>query len=242
MRIAYDHQIFSWQKYGGVSRYFFEIAKRIHALDGYDVRILSPLFSNKYLNDDRSLKVWGRYVGTLPKPGRVTQMINAQLVKWELHRDPPDVVHETYYLGKKLASSKSKTVVTVYDMIHEKFPQFFPNNDKTSQFKKTAVQRADHIICISENTRADLIEILGIRRDRTSVIHLAHTANPHSGPLALRVTDRPYIAYVGARGGYKNFSGLIRAIGMSELLRSNFSLVCFGGGPFTSREHEEMAH
>lgn len=240
MRVAYDHQIFSWQKYGGVSRYFFEVARRICEFDGYDVRILSPLFANRYLKNDHSLNVWGRYVGTLPKPRRVTQMFNAGLVEWKLHRDPPDIVHETYYLGKKLASSKSKTVVTVYDMIHEKFPQFFPSNDKTSRFKKAAVQRADHIICISENTRADLIELFGVVRDRTSVVHLAHTGNQRrEGPMQ-RVTDRPYVAYVGARDGYKNFAGLVRAFGQSEHLRSSLSIVCFGGGPFTSEEREEM--
>jgi glycosyltransferase involved in cell wall biosynthesis len=169
------------------------------------------------------------------------QIFNASLVKWKLHRDPPDVVHETYFLGKKLASSKSKTVVTVYDMIHEKFPQYFPENDRTREFKKTAVQRADHIICISENTRSDLIEILGVRRDRTSVVHLSNTVNPLIEFSTQRVTDRPYIAYVGARDGYKNFSGLIRAFGHSDLLRNNFSLVSFGGGPFTSKERAEMA-
>lgn len=29
MKIAYDHQIFGWQKYDGVSRYFFELANNI---------------------------------------------------------------------------------------------------------------------------------------------------------------------------------------------------------------------
>jgi glycosyltransferase involved in cell wall biosynthesis len=240
MRVTYDHQIFSWQKYGGVSRYFFEIARRIREFDGYDVRILSPLFASKYLQNDHSLRVWGRYVETLPKPTRVTQILNAGLVKWELHRDPPDVVHETYYLGKKLASSKSKTVVTVYDMIHEKFPQYFPKNDRTSEFKKAAVQRADHIICISENTRSDLIETLGVARARTSVVHLAHTVNPRIDCSATRVADHPYIAYVGARSGYKNFDGLVRAFGLSEFLRNNLSIVCFGGGPLSSKEIDDM--
>jgi glycosyltransferase involved in cell wall biosynthesis len=241
MRVTYDHQIFSWQKYGGVSRYIFEVARRIREFDGYDVRILCPLFANRYLKNDHSLKVWGRYVETLPKPTRVTQIFNAGLVKWNLHRDPPDIVHETYYLEKKLASSKSKIVVTVHDMIHEKFPQYFPKNDRTSEFKQHAVQRADHIICVSENTRSDLIEMLGVPRDRTSVVHHGQPVNPHIERPAQRVTDRPYIAYVGARNGYKNFSGLIRAFGQSEVLRNNFSMVAFGGGPFTSIEREEMA-
>ena len=29
MRIAYDQQIFGWQAYGGISRYFCELAERL---------------------------------------------------------------------------------------------------------------------------------------------------------------------------------------------------------------------
>ena len=29
MKIAFDHQIFGWQRYGGVSRYFLELASHI---------------------------------------------------------------------------------------------------------------------------------------------------------------------------------------------------------------------
>src|SRR5882672_4792514 len=122
MRIVYDHQIFSMQHFGGISRYFFEVAKRINNFEGFDVRILSPFFINNYLRDDRSISVWGRHGNNLPKPGRIAQMLNEKLVFWKLHREPPDVVHETYYLARKLASSKTKTIITVYDMIHEKFP------------------------------------------------------------------------------------------------------------------------
>jgi len=110
-------------------------------------------------------------------------------------------------------------------MIHEKFPQFFPENDKTSRFKKAAVQRANHIICISENSAPDLIELLGVTRDRTSVVHLAHTVHRRTEGPTNRVADRPYIAYVGARDGYKNFAGLVRAFGRSEFLRNSLSIV-----------------
>jgi glycosyltransferase involved in cell wall biosynthesis len=241
MRVAYDHQTFAWQEYGGISRYFFEVARRMHEFDGYDVSILSPLYANNYLKNNHSLKVWGKYVKRFPKPRRFVQMFNAGLVQWKLHRDPPDVVHETYYSKRKLAPAKTKIVISVFDMIHEKFPQFFANNDKTNRLKKAAIQRADHIICISENTRSDLIDILGVGRDRTSVIHLAHTLSQGIEGSVQRITDRPYVAYVGERAGYKNFDGLIRAFGMSEFLRNNFSIICFGGGGFTSPEREEMA-
>ena len=241
MKVAFDHQIFSEQAYGGVSRYFFEVAKRIGKFDCYRVDILSPLFVNNYLNDDRSLKVWGMHVNQLPRPRRVAQALNSELVRWKLSRLQPDIVHETYYLGRRLASPKSRTVVTVYDMIHEKFPQYFPGDDKTRQVKKIAVDRADHVICISENTRQDLIDILRVPREKTSVTHLAHTPCLQNGrpPEQLRV--RPYVAYVGSRAGYKNFIGLIHAFGVSSYLRGNFSIVCFGGGSLTAAEREQMA-
>jgi glycosyltransferase involved in cell wall biosynthesis len=236
MKVAYDHQIFSEQKYGGISRYFFEVATRIQSLGGYEVDILSPLFVNNYLTGGGFTRVWGKHLTSLPRPRRVIQKLNAAIVKWKLHHDPPDVVHETYYLRQKLALPKTKTVVTVYDMIHEKFPQFFPKKDTTSLFKRSAVQRADHVICISESTRSDLVEVLGVDRNRTSVVHLAPTPHREVRQPALTANGRPYIAYVGLRSGYKNFAGLIRAFGISNFLRNNFSIVCFGGGPFTEKE------
>src|SRR3954471_15083614 len=97
MKVAYDHQIFSQQVYGGVSRYFLEIAKRIQAFDGYAVEILAPLFVNKYLKDDPSLNVWGMHVSHLPVPRRITQRLNDEFARWKLHREPTDILHETYY-------------------------------------------------------------------------------------------------------------------------------------------------
>src|SRR4051812_20826005 len=143
MRIAYDHQIFCAQPYGGISRYFFEVAKRINKLPGFDVHILSPLFVNKYLNADPSLKVWGKQLNYLPGQ-RVVRGLNETLVQWRVNREPPDVLHETYYAAHKLASSKTWTIITVYDMIHEKFPQSFPQSDTTARMKKAAVSRANH--------------------------------------------------------------------------------------------------
>ncbi len=129
----------------------------------------------------------------------------------------------------------ARRVVTVYDMIHERFPDSFSPRDRGKQIKAHAVQRADHVICISENTRRDLIETLGIPEEKTSVCYLGCSLSTR---IAQNATQKrsPYILYVGHRGGYKNFETLLRAYGHSTLLKSEFRLVCFGGGAFTSRE------
>jgi len=240
VHVAYDHQIFGWQEYGGISRYFFEIAKRIQTFDECEVEILAPLFVNRYLKESSTLLVRGRYVQRLPKTTRVIQGINSRIVRSMLRKAPPDVIHETYYLEKKLAPSRTRTAITVYDMTHERYPQFFAASDETSKRKRAAVERADHVICISENTRSDLIELFGIERRKTSVIHLAASSIRSTKSQVPRIIDGPYVAYVGLRHGYKNFSGLLRAVASSEYLRTNFCIVCVGGEAFTSADRDEV--
>ena len=62
-------------------------------------------------------------------------------------------------------------------MIHEIFPREFLKSDKTIflKKKKKAIDRADHIICISENTKSDLINIYSINEQKISVVHNGFT-------------------------------------------------------------------
>jgi len=55
-------------------------------------------------------------------------------------------------------------------------------------------------------------------------------------PQKIDGPTRPFLLYVGARGGYKNFVGLLQAYAGSTRLKSDFDLICFGGGVFTSKE------
>ena len=48
-KIAYDPQVFSFQVYGGVSRYFCEIAQHIAKSDAVNVKIVAPFYVCNYL-------------------------------------------------------------------------------------------------------------------------------------------------------------------------------------------------
>ena len=242
MRVAYDHHIFSAQHYGGISRYFAEIATRIHRLEGFQVSILSPLCINEYMKTYSSLPVWSLGVDVSGLPQRVVRGINSALVRAKLRHDPPEIVHETYYLRSRLAPPKSKTIVTVHDMIHEKFPQYFPSRDTTSKCKKAAVQRAERIICVSESTRTDLLNILEVDPEKVSVVHHGSSAAGAGAKTTERLVERPYIAFVGTRVGYKNFHRLLEVFGMSPFLKNNFAILCFGGGKFTADELRQAAN
>jgi glycosyltransferase involved in cell wall biosynthesis len=121
-------------------------------------------------------------------------------------------------------------------MTHEKLAHLFPAEQKISQNKKYAVQRADHIICISESTKNDLIDILNISPDKISVIYLGYTNKTARHKNKLNSGEKPYILYVGQRAAYKNFSCLLQAYASSPRLQRDFKLVCFGADRFSNDE------
>jgi glycosyltransferase involved in cell wall biosynthesis len=242
MKIIYDHQIFIRQKFGGISRYFFELASRISSKQGHNADIFAPLHINAYLDGAQSIsrgvrlpKFRGSTVG-LHLFNSVTGSV------WIKHRKDIDIVHRTYYASTRYVPAPSKRVLTVFDMIHERLPESFQDNGKTAALKRQAVQDADHIICISENTRRDLIELLNVPERMTSVVYLGHSLvdNFPADTTYQLPRHKPYLLYVGNRDGYKNFSNLVIAYGQSTELRKSFALVFFGGGRLTDAEQKTI--
>lgn len=240
MKVAYDYQIFTSQKFGGISRYFFELANRLATSkhDNVSCLINSPLYINKYLrHSNKELKIIGVNVPAIPRTGRICREINRLVSPLVFRRWKPDIVHETYYSSKRIVPAGSKVVIAVYDMIHELYPEFFSVRDRTREYKKIAVDRADHVICISENTRNDLIRLLDVAPEKTTVVHLGFTLT-QAEQAAPPSQYRPYILYVGARSGYKNFERLLEAYAAHPALRDNYDLIAFGGGGFNLQEVE----
>ena len=117
--------------------------------------------------------VYGKHVNRFPpKTVRLFLAYNQFLVRSKIVKWKPDVVHETYYTRFGSAPKFCPTVITVYDMIHELFSDEMPLTDSTSALKRIAVDRADAVICISENTKQDLIRLYGTPASKISVVHL----------------------------------------------------------------------
>lgn len=242
MKIVYDHQVFSAQRYGGISRYFVELAGRISMKPSCDVRVLALAHVNAFVHLLPSHVVKGIQLPQLRFTGRLRQRTNDLLTETVLRFGSPDIVHETYYTPFRMAPKGIPTVVTVYDMIHERFPQYFADAAMVSARKAYAVTRAAHIICISESTRKDLLELLHVDPRRVSVVYLGSSTRPTSPVTSRDAPNRPYLLYVGDRGGYKNFSALLQAMALLPKSLKCIKLVLFGGGPITSAEQREILH
>jgi glycosyltransferase involved in cell wall biosynthesis len=242
MKIIYDSQIFSEQEFGGISRYICALASQVSGFPDTTARIVAPLHVNGYLKELGDNIAVGNYVRRLPKTGRTIKALSSALFRPLVGMMRPDIVHETYYSENPTCGGKMPRVLTVHDMIHERCPESFATNDPMTRIKACSVHRADHIICISEKTRRDLLDIHQIPEEQVTVIYHGYDA---LSPPDLMAPDlmgsAPYLLHVGGRQGYKNFEGLLRAFAASSWLRDNFRIVCFGSGSFSAAERDLIA-
>jgi glycosyltransferase involved in cell wall biosynthesis len=239
MRLWYDHQIFAVQKYGGVSRYFVELASRIHQYPGTKLNIVAPLYMSKLLAAQSNILPVLGFPFTYDIKGVEVIMRNLDPSVFrmlsELYR--PDIVHETYYSRTRTSTASAKIVITVHDMIQELLPEYRPVVERTRNIRTKAFERADHLICVSESTRADLMRLYEVDAGKVSVIHLASSLLAPADSVAH--AGEPFFLYVGSRWGYKNFPGLLAGFAESQLFKTH-KLVCFGGGQLTEHEHERI--
>jgi glycosyltransferase involved in cell wall biosynthesis len=239
MKILFDHQIFCIQKYGGISRYFYELANNLSKLDQTSVEIFAPLHTNEYLDENNQIRPRGmRLPRTMPqmlsrRVSSLTNVIAFNLLKDKFH---PGIFHETYYSLFDCCPRGAKRVITIHDMIHEKFPDNFSILDRSREIKAYSLKRADHVICVSNNTRRDLLELTDIPLDKVSVIYHGYSFTTPLSSFKQNLENKPYLLYVGKRNGYKNFATLLKAYSESKSLKNEFSLICFGGGNFTLAE------
>ena len=240
MKIAYDHQIFSLQRHGGISRYFVELLQNLVDLDDVEPTAIVPIHINEYLLKssvrDRAHGLFFPF--TFRGNARVVRALNSVLLPFAWPRRKFDVIHETYYSTSQRGRCRLR-VLTIYDMIHELFPAEFPDSKEVTEAKRAAISRADHVICISETTRQDAIRLLGLTPERSSVIYLASSLSLN-GAQALADKRRPYVLYVGNRNEYKNFRVLLRAVSSSGRLKHEFDVIAFGGRGFTSEERSDI--
>lgn len=237
MKIFFDNQVFGLQQYGGISRYFCELITGINNTELHSAH-LSLLWSNNIHLREYKMPVlsypFPQKNRLLSRSNNIYNMIDSKIGSY-------DIYHATYFddfLGRHVGSKPY--ITTFYDMTYERLSHQFSelSNDRyiISQ-KKNMAERASHLIAISESTKLDMVEILGIAPEKITVIYLGSSfmqANPNIENTA-EISKPPYLLYVGNRSGYKNFIPFLRSVA-NILIRHQIKLICAGGGGFTSEE------
>ena len=237
MKILFDYKIFFSQRYGGPSRYFLNLFENLNKTES-NAMILSPFYVNEYL---KKSKLKNMIIGTkFPRikfTGFFLNKINQGLSKFLCKKIDPNIIHTTYY-DDFIVDKKKPLIVTVHDLIHEIYYNEF-SKEKNYRPKKKILDSASHIICVSKNTKNDLLKYYDIKDDKISVVYHGsfglEKINNNYNQKKLTI-EKPFFLYVGSRKRYKNFFCLIDAFLKNKKIYNNFKIVCFGGGPILNSE------
>ena len=236
--VMFTGDIFRQQPRGGITRYVIEIARRLRRPGEVVLGVHQSV-------EVVSLRVPVRSALRIP-PWRIAHRIAALVngpvdAMWFWRRRNP-ILHPTYYRDPRGLPPRAPVVVTVYDMTHERLAGTFPARGARSyepaRFKADLCRRAERILCISESTRRDVVDLLGVPDAKTRTTLLAGRDWSDVFALPIAGVRRPFVLWVGERHAYKNFGNSLAAWAACKAARET-TLLCVGGGGW--RRHERDA-
>lgn len=204
MKIIIDNIIFRWQKSGGISVVWHELIKRMLKMpttflykfieyQGADRNLFHKdlaLTTDYILYTKKNRDFWiGRYLNESIKQ-----------VKDKF------IFHSTYY--RTCSNPKAINIVTIHDFTYERYCKGIKKWIH-SWTKKHALKKADYIICISENTKNDLLKFVkDINSKKITVIYNGASDDFYKiedDNQRYHAEQENYLVFVGSRAPYKNF-------------------------------------
>lgn len=227
LNIIYDNIVFSLQKSGGISVYWKELIDRVQKKESINLKMLEheDAKSNIFRKE---LDIENEKIGTLSDfpTLKIRRYLNPKLKCDEI-----TIFHSSYYrvgIGKNI-----KNIVTVHDFTYEKKMNNLIGKIHIKQ-KKKALRMTDGIICISENTKKDLIELYPeTKHKKIRVVYNGFSSKDYY-PLD-NVSMKNQVLFVGARKGYKNFDKAVEIVAKAK----NVSLAIVGP-PLTTEEKQKL--
>ncbi|MFT3811257.1 MAG: glycosyltransferase family 1 protein [Micropepsaceae bacterium] len=224
LTIGFDALIYGWPP-GGIATYQTQLMAALKQEEG--IRIA---FSGGYGEGPPGVK--RRFIGRR-RTAFAANMARAAFWKSDIH-------HSTAFWQPPMLNAKAR-VLTVHDMIPEKWGDRFPAIAGAHYAKRRLAARADAIVVPSRATRDDVLELWKLPEDR--VIVTPEAAAPSRivpGGWFAKNSGR-YVLIVGRRGHYKNVLPMIPAIGRALSADPSLMLVLAGGGKPTDEERAALA-
>lgn len=238
-KIFFDHQKFSTQKFGGISRYFANIIDEIKKNSEFDYLLGVVNSQNFYIkNEKQFLNNPLANIFLKSEYGYRTFKTNELYCKFLLKQNNFDIFHPTYYDPYFIKNLKKPMVTTIHDMTYERLPGYFWVQDPLTSQKRISAQRADKIIAISETTKRDLLTYLEVDESKVEVIYHGIDIDSELELEAVKNLPSEYLLFVGDRGGYKNFYLMLDAFASLSKKHPNLHLVLSGGGKLVGADVE----
>jgi glycosyltransferase involved in cell wall biosynthesis len=137
-----------------------------------------------------------------------------------LRRERADLFHAPHYVLPPMTPCRS--VVTIHDCIHLRFPQYLPNRLGYAYARSSlwiAAHRAARVLTVSQASKRDILKYFRIPESKIVVIHNAIDERFGEVPPedeVMRVRERyslkdPFVLYAGNIKPHKNLERLIEA-------------------------------
>ena len=241
INVVYDSDIFIRQKYGGIRLYFSSL---IDKLIDFPVSIqpdpilLQSIEPRSYLYD--SISHLRRLSFSLSRSFRVSNARNF-------------VYHPTYYTDPFLPYCHFPSVVTIHDLIHEKYYEFFDSSYSKRRLRSyveaklsVCLMQRQSLLCLkplltifSKSTLL-LISLRSLLFLMVPTIYL-FPITPSPLPPSLEFLSRaPFFLYVGSRLNYKGFHVLLRSFKTLCVDFPSLRLVCVGSS-FSPEEYKAIS-
>ena len=232
MNFFYDNIIFSLQKAGGISIYWSELVKRIKETD------------NVSFNEYENRNIFRSYLNIKTEQEFSFLEKIARYLPFTKKLPAKSIFHSSYYrvsLQKNVAN-----ITTVYDFTYEYFSSGIAKFIHTWQ-KGFAIKRSDGIICVSDNTKKDLIKFYP-KINKSKIIVIYNGIGNEFFKLELpssflcekfnSLQNKKYILFVGDRSPYKKFDVVLDTL--NEL--NGYKLVVIGGKDFSRSEQDNITN
>ncbi|MDB4052633.1 glycosyltransferase [Octadecabacter sp.] len=148
--------------------------------------------------------------------------------------DSPHLFHSSYY---RVSTNKlAINITTVHDFVYEYFARGLRKSLHAYQ-KRYALENSKGIICISENTKKDLLKLYPqfASREIVTIYNGFNTLDIEPKRVTGIFPGEEFYLFVGSRAHYKNF---FYAANIAKL--SKIRLVIVGGGALTNLELKEL--
>jgi len=233
-----DNIIFELQTSGGISKYWGKLIEHGNDNNGISLTMVEGKNKAKNIFFHRGISL------DIIKDVSLPLIIRRYLPVF--NKIKYDIFHSSYYRTPLFIKKTSKQVVTVHDFMYEFFDTGIKRKIHIWQ-KRKAMLNAHAIICVSQHTKKDLLELYP--EINPAILHVVpngvdkefkplyeETADIHIKNEILKRNE--YLLYVGNRMGCKNFKFVLDLLAQSEFLqRKKLGVVCIGGGEFN---HEEI--
>jgi len=213
MKIIFDNIVFGIQRYGGVSVVWQELLKRVisQGLDADYIDVNPSSARNPYRNQ---LDISSEHIIRTIKYPKISRYLPVHITG-----KAPFIFHSSYY--RYCTNPNAINVTTVHDFTYELFRSGLRQKVHTWQ-KFAAIRRSDVVVCISENTKHDLLRLMpDVDESKVRVIYNGISENFHvlhekDDSSELPFPSKSYIVFIGRRDEYKNFDIAVKALAKTK--------------------------